>query len=164
MIPVDKISYQKVSDTAPGSLALFKSDGEWFLCLTVKHKDHASNPDSLLALDFKDGKIGRGPFLFRDMADNNCLVIGKAEFYFPDDFHCFSFNPELGRLMLGSNGAAIIGNFQGDTSRKPERGCWLISTGLRTRIDSSVPFVSSWEVGFTNAGGKFVKMLQVPYQ
>ena len=79
MIPLTSANTCPVAKTAPPTLVLFNPSEEWLPCLSVKRGADVT----LLALNFKDPAGGpRWPFLLPDIAERNCLVLGRAEFYF----------------------------------------------------------------------------------
>lgn len=162
MIRLTGVTSCAVANTEAGSLALFFSmdsgtSGEWLPCLSVKHGDSAT----LLALNFRDHESGaRSPFLLEGIADQNCLVLGKAEFYVAD-LSYLSTNRER-HLALDPRGPAIIGRVNVPNDR-PKEGNWLASTGVVITVDRAVLRPSAWEVGVMNAAGQFEAVLHFPY-
>jgi len=152
------IKYCTVAETDPGSLVIFFAQGsgksgEWLACLSVKHGDAVT----LLALNFGDG-AGRSPFLLEDIAKQNCLQLGKAEFRFTYP-NPIASSP--GHLILGSSGAAIIGRVSAH-GQMPTEKSWLILTGEATDIDRAALRPAGWEVGVINAG-IYEKVLSFPF-
>jgi hypothetical protein len=153
MIPTSCVKYCTVAETIPGSLVLYHHSGsdDWLSCLSVKDNSDVT----LLALNFGDDD--RSPFLLRNIADQHCLQLGKAEprFIFPNPI-----GSRPGHLALGSSGPAIVGRANGLGSPPAEKW-WLVSTGEATAIDRTALRPTAWEVGIYVASN-FEKVLSFP--
>jgi hypothetical protein len=159
MIRVTGLEPCVVAKTNPAKLVLFKHTDpvEWLPCLSVKYGDEVT----LLALKFRDPHGGApSPFLLKDIAEQTCWVIGRAEFYLTYPSPPFG---SIGHLFLGSTGAAVIGTVQGKEGSM-EREAWLLKSGEKTAIETDAPRPTAWEVGVMNDAGVFEAVLAFPYK
>jgi hypothetical protein len=158
MIRVNDVTGCKVSDTNPGDLILFAGAGENVLCIPVKRLGLTI----LLALNFPNESGGKSPLLFpSNIAEQSCIVLGKAEFQMASDLKPVSHGSGSAGLLVFGPQLAITGRIQGGNIMDT-LASWVISTGEMVSVHHEALCARAWEVGLRNTAGAIEPLFKFP--
>jgi hypothetical protein len=158
MIRINDVTSCKVSDANPGDLILFAASGENVLCIPVKRLGLTV----LLALNFPNESGDKSPLLFpSNIAEQSCIVLGKAEFQMASDLKLVSHGSGSAGLLVFGSQLAITGRIEGGNIMGT-LGSWVISTGEMISVHHVARCASAWEVGLKNTAGAIEPLFKFP--